>query len=71
MVVFVKLNVSFSSIPVYLQWVSYLSWFRYGNGALLINQWLNVTEIECPDENTACPKDGSVVLETLNFQTVI
>ncbi|KAJ3643839.1 hypothetical protein Zmor_026525 [Zophobas morio] len=58
-----------SSIPVYLQWVSYLSWFRYGNGALLINQWLNVTEIECPDENTACPKDGSVVLETLNFQT--
>lgn len=28
-----------NSIPVYLEWLKYLSWFYYGNGALLNMQW--------------------------------
>ena len=28
-----------STIPVWLEWLKYLSWFMYTNEALLINQW--------------------------------
>ncbi|XP_044261652.1 protein white isoform X2 [Tribolium madens] len=59
------LNVS--SIPVYFKWLSYLSWFRYGNGALMINQWENVTNIQCPNADLPCPKDGHVILEIFHF----
>jgi len=30
------------SVPNYLDWISYLSWFMYGNEALSINQWYGV-----------------------------
>lgn len=30
------------SAPDYLNWISYLSWFMYGNEALSINQWKDV-----------------------------
>lgn len=60
------------SVPVYFQWLSYLSWFRYGNEALLINQWEDVGpgEIECNRLNATCPQDGRVVLQILNFDVV-
>ncbi|CAH1154007.1 unnamed protein product [Phaedon cochleariae] len=56
-----------NSIPVYLKWASYLSWFKYGNEALLINQWENIEEIECPIGNSTCPPNGRVVLKMFNF----
>lgn len=31
------------SIPVYLDWFHYVSWFMYGNEAMSINQWKGVT----------------------------
>lgn len=31
------------SVPVYLDWIKYVSWFMYGNEALSINQWRGVT----------------------------
>ncbi|RZB77475.1 ABC transmembrane transporter white, partial [Asbolus verrucosus] len=62
------LNVS--SIPIYFKWLSYLSWFRFGNEALMINQWKNVTNIDCPASNSTCPRDGHVVLEIYNFSEV-
>ena len=31
------------SVPVYLDWIRFLSWFMYGNEALSINQWHGVT----------------------------
>merc|ERR1711920_689386 len=34
------------SIPVYFIWLKYLSWFYYGNEALVINQW-NGEELSC------------------------
>ncbi|GFG38120.1 hypothetical protein Cfor_07570, partial [Coptotermes formosanus] len=57
-----------SSVPGYLKWLSYLSWFKYGNEALLINQWADVGHIECTHSNTTCPKNGHVVLEALDFR---
>lgn len=58
------------SVPPYFKWLSYLSWFRYGNEGLLINQWADVQpgEIECTNSNSTCPSSGQVILETLNFQ---
>ncbi|XP_030386461.1 protein white [Scaptodrosophila lebanonensis] len=57
------------SVPIYLKWLSYLSWFRYANEGLLINQWADVEagEITCTSSNTTCPSSGKVILETLNF----
>lgn len=58
-----------ASVPFYFEWLSYLSWFRYGNEALLINQWASVGEgvIECTGSNQTCPNSGHIILETLNF----
>ncbi|XP_058798504.1 protein white isoform X1 [Phymastichus coffea] len=56
-----------ASVPVYFKWFSYLSWFKYGNEALLINQWIDVDNIACTKSNTTCPKSGLMVLQTLNF----
>lgn len=60
------------SVPFYFEWLSYLSWFRYGNEALLINQWADVGpgEIECNRLNATCPADGRVILQILNFDAV-
>ncbi|XP_011300537.1 protein white [Fopius arisanus] len=56
-----------ASVPVYFEWFSYLSWFRYGNEALLINQWSEVETIACTRSNATCPKTGHMVLQTYNF----
>lgn len=29
----------FRTIPVWLSWLPYLSWFNYGFEALIVNQW--------------------------------
>ncbi|KAJ6645413.1 Protein white [Pseudolycoriella hygida] len=57
------------SVPEYFKWLSYISWFRYGNEGLLINQWKDVVdgEISCLRTNATCPRSGRVILETLNF----
>ncbi|XP_049695076.2 protein white [Helicoverpa armigera] len=55
------------SVPPYLGWISYLSWFHYGNEALLVNQWSGVETIACTRENFTCPASGQVVLDTLSF----
>ena len=36
---------SFSDVPVWLTWVSNLSWFRFAFEALAINQWENIDDI--------------------------
>ncbi|CAD1478813.1 unnamed protein product, partial [Heterotrigona itama] len=59
-----------ASVPIYFEWFSYLSWFRYGNEALLINQWSEVESIECTRSNATCPKSGRMVLQTFNFKQV-
>ncbi|XP_044732202.1 protein white [Chrysoperla carnea] len=56
------------SVPFYFKWLSYLSWFRYGNEALLINQWEGINEIDCTRSNYSCPQSGHVVLQMYNFE---
>lgn len=59
-----------ASVPVYFEYLSYLSWFRYANEALLINQWSTVQpgEIACTRANVTCPSSGQIILETFNFK---
>ncbi|XP_058818284.1 protein white isoform X2 [Topomyia yanbarensis] len=59
-----------ASVPAYFEYLSYLSWFRYANEALLINQWSMVQEgeISCTRMNVTCPSSGQIILETFNFR---
>ncbi|CAG9864008.1 unnamed protein product [Phyllotreta striolata] len=59
---FMNLN----SIPAYFVWLSYLSWFKYGNEALMVNQWSGVVEIDCGG-SAACQRTGRIVLESYSF----
>ncbi|XP_044753408.1 protein white-like isoform X2 [Coccinella septempunctata] len=59
--IFGGMFLSINSVPPYLQWLADLSWFKYGNQALLINQWSDVKHIIC-DDSSFCPKNGLVVL---------
>lgn len=57
------------AVPVYFDWMRYISWFMYGNEALSINQWKGV---EFPDE--ACPNGictGEAILARFDFNPVI
>ncbi|RXG54331.1 ABC transporter ATP-binding protein/permease wht-3 [Armadillidium vulgare] len=54
------------SVPVYLSWVRYLSWFSYGNEALNINQWENIDSIACT-RNETCFPNGSSILAYYNY----
>jgi hypothetical protein len=71
------------SIPAWLDWIKYISWFFYSYEALVINQWSGVANISCDDlttnivENIAihsdtepdkmCIRTGLEVLDSLNF----
>ncbi|XP_071442996.1 protein white [Hetaerina americana] len=57
-----------ASVPVYFKWLSYLSWFKYGNEALVINQWEGIDSISCERDNNTCMHTGHIVLETLSFK---
>ncbi|CAG0889837.1 unnamed protein product [Darwinula stevensoni] len=54
------------SVPVYFLWLKYISWFYYGNEALMINQWEDVRKIDC-GRTVGCPPNGDAVLDSLNF----
>jgi len=57
------------SVPVWLSWLKYLSWFLYGFQALLINQWSDVKDIQCPSNTTLpCLTTGEQVLEQQAFE---
>ncbi|KAG7164314.1 white-like 2 [Homarus americanus] len=55
------------STPVYLTWLKYLSWFSYGNEALLVNQWKGVETISC-NKNQTCFPNGEAVLSFLHYE---
>ena len=56
------------SVPFYLEWMRYLSWFMYGNEALSINQWAGVSfnDTSCP--NGICT--GEQILQSHSFNPV-
>ncbi|XP_069178586.1 protein white isoform X2 [Procambarus clarkii] len=55
------------STPSYLTWMKYLSWFSYGNEALLVNQWKEVENIAC-NKNQTCFPNGLAVLSFLHYE---
>ncbi|XP_050686279.1 protein white-like [Eriocheir sinensis] len=59
--------ISVDSIPVYFIWIYYISWFSYGNEALIVNQWADVEEIKCPDKEMFCRNNGTDVIEQFSF----
>lgn len=60
------------SVPVYFIWLEYLSWFKYANELLTVNQWENIDNLEC-DGNSTSPVDschyhnGHQVIKYLNY----
>ncbi len=54
------------STPAWLTWLKYLSWFNYGNEALVLNQWRGVTSIAC-NSNQTCFPNGEAVLSFLHY----
>lgn len=61
----------FSSIPDYLRWLSDLSWFKHGFASMMVNQWYNVTDIECSVNRTVCIRDGQTVLDLYGLKQVV
>lgn len=64
-------------IPVYFNWLSYLSWFKYGNELLSINQWsgikFNDTSPVYPGGPPSCPEGlctGELILSSGDFNPV-
>lgn len=51
------------SIPVYFDWIKYLSWITYANDIALVNQWNGVKNIACEYNDTICYKNGEEVLQ--------
>lgn len=56
------------SIPTWLIWLKYISWFKYANECLVINQWSGVEEIDC-DEGVdwGCIHTGDEVIARLGY----
>uniref|UniRef100_A0A0P5KYT2 Protein white n=1 Tax=Daphnia magna TaxID=35525 RepID=A0A0P5KYT2_9CRUS len=53
------------AVPIYFDWMRYISWFMYGNEALSINQWVGVrfNDTVCP--NGVCT--GEQILKNFDF----
>jgi ABC-2 type transporter len=62
------------SVPAYLKWSSYLSWFKFSNEMLSINQWSGITFNDTSAVHIQCPNGkctGEWVLEFYAFNPVI
>lgn len=56
------------AVPVYFDWMRYISWFMYGNEALSINQWSGISF-----NDTKCPQGvctGEQILDSFDFDPV-
>lgn len=69
LMLFGGLFINVDSIPVYFIWIRYISWFNYGNEALILNQWRNVENITCPPDQipSLCAYSGEDVIDDLGF----
>ncbi|EFX84423.1 ABC protein, subfamily ABCG [Daphnia pulex] len=61
--------ISLSSLPEYVSWTKYLSWFLYTNEALSAVQWQNVTSIKCDESNFPCLHNGQEVMKHFSFDS--
>ncbi|KAE8745105.1 ABC-transporter, subfamily G member 05 [Frankliniella occidentalis] len=62
--------VNLDTMPSYFSWIQHISWFRYGNEALLVNQWQDVPEISCAGalNNNSCVRTGHYALQVYSFK---
>ncbi len=71
------------SIHKWLIWIKYISWLYYSNEMGLINQWEDVTSLECNETansttisagnstgNSTCFHTGLEILDYYGFKTV-
>ncbi|XP_065827732.1 protein white-like isoform X3 [Oscarella lobularis] len=56
------------TVPVYLEWIQYISWFYYGFEALMINEWRG-TNLTCSSIQN-CFSNGTQVLDHLGLVEV-
>ncbi|KAG0712294.1 Protein scarlet [Chionoecetes opilio] len=62
------LMVNLGSLPPYIGWLKYFSWFMYSNEALTVVQWEGVKNITCETgPRVPCLKEGSAVVERYSF----
>ncbi|XP_071536111.1 protein scarlet-like isoform X2 [Panulirus ornatus] len=62
------LFINLQSLPWYISWVKYLSWFMYSNEALTITQWKDVTNIACDTPpGVPCVTTGEEVISRYSF----
>ncbi|EJD75463.1 CBR-WHT-4 protein [Loa loa] len=77
--VFGGFYISFHSIPIYYQFLSYISWFRFGFEAFQVNQWLNYKvipgcDIGTPEIANYCPAftgEGVLVRRGMNTSQIV
>ena len=61
-----------TTVPVYLVWMVYISFFYWATEALFISEWGEVGSLECPANSTGtskCYLDGEDVLASYGFGT--
>nr|XP_045624412.1 protein scarlet-like [Procambarus clarkii] len=64
------LFINLASLPWYIGWVKYLSWFMWSNEALTVTQWIGVQNITCetpPD--VPCLTTGDEVISKYTFRS--
>lgn len=57
--------VEISSVLGFIRWIQYISIFRYGSNALLVNEFMGL-KLCLPNNRTICVKDGAEVLAELH-----
>ncbi|CAF1304874.1 unnamed protein product [Didymodactylos carnosus] len=70
LMVFGGFFINAKTIPKWLIWIKYISWFYYGNEMALVNQWTDVKYLQCnrkANSNTTCFRDGNDVLKLYGF----
>jgi ABC-type multidrug transport system permease subunit len=56
------------SVPIFLKWMRYFSWYMYGFEALSINQWAGVSFNDTACSGGVCT--GEQILHNLDFNPV-
>ncbi|XP_064110769.1 protein scarlet-like isoform X3 [Macrobrachium nipponense] len=63
------LFINLTSMPWFIGWVKYLSWFMYSNEALTITQWKGVKNITCEmPPGVPCISTGDQVINEYSFK---
>ncbi|XP_069948653.1 protein scarlet-like isoform X3 [Cherax quadricarinatus] len=64
------LFINLTSMPWFIGWVKYISWFMYSNEALTLTQWADVKNITCEmPPGVPCISTGQQVIEEYSFHT--